>query len=178
MKKYIFILAVALFFYSLPLAAEKSENKNLSSENKECLSFSIDYLSSSVLVFGANAEYSPNYKWDFGLGFTPSLFPCLEIHIYTRYNPINYFISPYFQLSASFLYPNQIRGNSYWGMCKLIAGAKFKIGKYFFCGLGAGYQLIGYDEASVTTFHGFFPTSFHGFFPTAFIGATAISWHK
>ena len=158
-KRILGLCAVAVLFVCMDMP--------VFAEGQQRLSFCADFIGSGPL-FSANIEYAPSAHWDVGTGVTMSIFPVAEVHLLARYNFMDYFVSPYVQLSASFLYPGQIDNNENWFNSKVIAGAKFKFGKLFFCGIGGGYNFIGQNLAPLL--------SYNGFFPTAFAGITFLRW--
>ena len=129
---------------------------------KSNFSFNIEYMGSSTPV-GLNVECSPNEHLDFGLGFQASLRPLAEIHLYSRYSFLDYFISPFIQISGTFIYPGQINENPEWFLGRAEAGAKINFNEDWFMGIGGGYQFIGSEDVLV-------PTQYNRFYPTLFVG--------
>lgn len=150
------IFKVFIFFCVLlsciPVSAEEGK--------KQKIAVSLDFLNTSP-AFGLNVEYSPNKYFDFGLGFSPSLFIIAEGHMFARVCFCNNFIQPYLQLGVSFVAPGQIDMNQNWFNARCGAGAKFSIGEKFCFGVGAGYSFVGQNLT---------PLSLYGFYPTIFIG--------
>ncbi len=152
------LILIIIFFLSLSnINAEMTQSK---------ISFLLEYMGASTAI-GFNVEYSPNNNLDFGLGTIASIRPFAEIHLYGRYNFIDYLISPFVQTSVTFISPGQIDDNTDWFLARIETGAKIKFGKNWFLGLGGGYQIIGNEGLLV-------PTHYNRFYPTLFIGWSPI----
>ncbi len=172
MKRFLKVIILCFSMLTMCATAFTEESK------KQKISFSLDFLNSGMLL-GLNAEYSPNQYFDFGLGITPFAFfilPAMEAHVFARTCFLDYFIQPYLQIGASFVMPGQISSgttdsngyttmNENWFNLRASAGVKFSFGKYFYCGVGGGYNFIGQNLVFL---------NWNGFYPALFVGVTPI----
>jgi hypothetical protein len=135
---------------------------SIASQAKETgLSFDFEFMGTSV-INSINVAYSINKNIDVGLGLTPSIVFAPELDAYAKWNILDYFITPYLQLSSIVMYPGSINNcpDIFFSRVHAGVGAQFDFGLHF--GISIGYQFLGSHEIL------YFPQ--YGIVPGAYIG--------